>query len=203
MLNEKRLYVIVSDYPYGNGEPFLEDELVALANRFEKITLILTSPVHINDRSPKFFVPDNVEFQFFNSQNNLRAKFRAISFSLSNSILLDELKIIRNSYKLPLAFSSIKLMFSYLIHGLQFSDYLQKIVNQDNSHKGSYYFYTYWCTYYTFSLALLTKKHKEIKVFTRVHGWDLYMYRHKPAYLPFRSFIFTSIDKTFTVSENG
>lgn len=203
MLNEKRLYIIVSDYPYGNGEPFLEDELVALAKRFEKITLIITNPVHIQDRSPKFSVPKNVEFQFYNSENNLRAKLRAIRFSLSNSILFDELKIIRNSYKLPLAFSSIKLMFSYFIHGLQFLDYLQKIVNQDNSHKGSYYFYTYWCTYYTFSLAVLTKKHKEIKTFTRVHGWDLYMYRHQPAYLPFRSFIFTSIDKTFPVSENG
>ncbi|MGE0637171.1 MAG: N-acetyl sugar amidotransferase [Bacteroidia bacterium] len=203
MLNEKRLYIIVSDYPYGNGEPFLEDELIALAKRFEKVTLIITSQVHIQNQSPKFPVPENVEFQFYSSENNLKAKLKAIRFSLSNSILVDELKNIRNAYKLPLAFSSIKLIFSYFIHGLQFMKYLQEIVNKDNTHKGSYYFYTYWCTYFTFSLALLKKKHKEIKTFTRAHGWDLYMYRHKPAYLPFRSFILNSIDKTFTVSENG
>ncbi|MCG3166879.1 MAG: Glycosyltransferase Gtf1 [Bacteroidia bacterium] len=203
MLKEKRLYIIVSDYPFGNGEPFLEDELSALSKRFEKITLIITSPIPTKENDQKFSVPENVEFLFYNSKNTLKSKLRAIHFSLTNAIFFNELKIIRDKYKLPIAFSSIKFMYSYLIHGLQFLDYLKKIINQDNSHKGSYYFYTYWCTYYTLSLALLKRKNKEIKTFTRVHGWDLYMYRHQPPYLPFRNFIFNSIDKTFSVSENG
>lgn len=203
MLNEKRLYIIVSDYPYGNGEPFLEDELIALAKQFDKITLIITNSVNVNERTPKFSIPENVEFQYYISENNLKARIKALYFAISTPFAIDEINILKNKYKLKLIFSSVRLIFSYLIHGLQFFNFLQKLINKDNCHKGSYYFYSYWCTYFTFSLALLKKKNKEIKTFTRVHGWDLYMFRHKPAYLPFRNFIFSSIDRIFTISENG
>ncbi len=203
MLNEKRLYIIVSDYPYGNGEPFLEDELIALSKRFDKITLIVTNPVSVNERTPKFPIPENIEFQYYVSENNLKSRIKALRFAIISPHILDEISILRNKYKLQLTFSSLRLLFSYLIHGLQFYQFLHQLINKDNSHKGSYYFYSYWCTYFTFSLALLKKKNKEIKTFTRVHGWDLYMFRHKPAYLPFRNFIFSAIDRIFTISENG
>ncbi len=203
MLSEKKLYIIVSDYPYGNGEPFLEDELNALSKRFEKICLIITNPVHLHDLTHKFFVPENVELKFYIPENNFAAKLKALWFVFTKPVVSEELKIIRNSYKLPLSFTLIRLLFSYVIHAMQFRNYLEKIINSDNSHKGSNYFYTYWCTYYTFGLALLKKNYKEVKAMTRVHGWDLFMHRHTPPYLPFRSFIFSTIDKIFTVSENG
>ena len=46
MINSNRsfLYLIVSDYPYGFGEPFLEDELAVIASSFEKIYLIIPEP---------------------------------------------------------------------------------------------------------------------------------------------------------------
>lgn len=203
MLNEKRLYIIVSDYPYGNGEPFLEDELVALAKRFEKITLIITNPVHLNDLSHKFAVPQNVELKFYVTQNNFKTRFQALWFALTGKIVSDELKIIRKSYKLSLSFPVLRLLFSYLIHGIQFRDYLEKLINSDNSHKGTNYIYTYWCTYYTFGLALLKNEFKEIKAITRVHRWDLYMNVHNPPYLPFRKYISKECDRICSVSEDG
>lgn len=203
MLNEKRLYIVVSDYPYGNGEPFLEDELIALSKRFEKITLIVTNPVSLSDRIPKFPIPENIEFQYYLSDNNLKSRIKALYFAITTPYVLDEINILKKKYKLKLTFSSLRLIFSYLIHGLQFLHFLQQLINKDNCHKGAYYFYSYWCTYFTFSLALLKKENKEIKTFTRVHGWDLYMFRHKPAYLPFRNLIFSYLDRIFTISENG
>ena len=83
MLNEKRLYIIVSDYPYGNGEPFLEDELIALAKQFEKVCLIITNPIHLNDLTHKFLVPENVELKFYIPKNNLTAKLKAVWFAFS------------------------------------------------------------------------------------------------------------------------
>lgn len=203
MLNEKRLYIIVSDYPYGNGEPFLEDELIALSKKFEKITLIITNPVGLNERTAKFPIPENIAFEYYVSENNLKSRIKALNFAITNPLIRDEIRILKNNYNLELSFSSLRLLFSYIIHGLEFFNFLQNLINKDNCHKGSYYFYSYWCTYFTFSLALLKKRNKEIKTFTRVHGWDLYMFRHKPAYLPFRNFIFSSIDRIFTISENG
>ncbi len=203
MLNEKRLYIIVSDYPYGNGEPFLEDELIALAKQFEKVCLIITNPIHLNDLTHKFLVPENVELKFYIPKNNLTAKLKAVWFAFSKKVVSEELEIIKKIYKLKFSVCSIRIFFSYLIHGLLFRNYLEQLINVDNSHKGSNYFYTYWCTYFTFGLALLKKNHKEVKTFTRMHRWDLYMNVHKPPYLPFRSYIADNLDKIFPVSEDG
>ena len=203
MLNEKRLYIVVSDYPYGNGEPFLEDELIALSKKFEKIYLIITNPVHLHDLTHKFLVPENVELKFYIPNNNFLSKLQALKFAFFQQVVIEELKIVRNKYKLPLSFSLFKLIFSYIIHGLEFRNYLDQLINRDNTHKGSNYFYTYWCTYYTFGLSLLKNNFKEIKAFTRLHRWDLYMNVHKPAYLPFRKIITEKLDKIFSVSEDG
>jgi N-acetyl sugar amidotransferase len=203
MLNEKRLYVIVSDYPYGNGEPFLEDELVALAKEFDKVFLIITNPVHLHDLSHKFSVPVNVEIKFYIPKNNLATRLRGLWFSLSEPAVKEELKIIRKNYKQPISISRLRLLFSYVIHGLEFHNYIEKLINSDNTHKASNYLYTYWCTYYTFGLALLKSNYKSIKTFTRVHRWDLYMNVHNPPYLPFRKLISEKLDKIFSVSEDG
>ena len=203
MLNEKRLYIIVSDYPYGNGEPFLEDELIALAKQFEKVCLIITNPIHLNDLTHKFLVPSNVELKFYIPENNFVSRLRALWFALSEPAVKEELRIIRKNYKQPISLSRLRLLFSYVIHGLKFGNYLEKLINSDNTHKASNYLYTYWCTYYTFGLGLLKNDYKNIKAFTRVHRWDLYMNVHKPPYLPFRSYIFNKLDKIFSVSEDG
>jgi len=203
MLKEKKLYIIVSDYPYGNGEPFLEDELNVLAKTFDKVCLIITNPIHLNDLTHKFSIPGNVELKFYIPDNSLSSKWKALKFVFSESFVKEELRIIRRSYNLPLSFPVLRLLFSYLIHGLTFRKYLEEIVNSDNNHKASYYFYTYWCTNYTFGLALLKKKYSDIRAITRVHRWDLYMNVHKPPYLPFRSYIADKLDKIFSVSEDG
>ena len=203
MLNEKRLYLIVSDYPYGNGEPFLEDELIALSKRFDKVYLIVTNSLHINNLEHKFSVPENVELKFYIPENNFLTRLRGLWFSFSEPAVSEELKIIKQSYKLPLSISTLRLLFSYVIHGVVFRNYLDKLINNDNSHKASNYIYSYWCTYYTFGLGLLKNDYKNIKAFTRVHRWDLYMNVHKPPYLPFRKFIIDQTDKTFSVSEDG
>ncbi len=203
MLNEKKLFIVVSDYPYGNGEPFLEDELVQLSKRFDKICLIITNPNHLQDLTHKFSVPQNVELKFFIPKNTFISRLTLLFFIFFKPQVKNEIKIMRNDYHLKITFSNLRILFSYVINGLMFSEYLEKLINSDNSHKSSNYFYTYWCTYYSLGLALLKEKYPEVKAFTRVHRWDLYMNVHKPPYLPFRSYIFNKLDKIFSVSEDG
>ncbi len=203
MRKENVLYIVVNDYPYGNGEPFLEDELVALAKKFEKVSLVITNSNHLHDPFHKFPVPDNVELKFYIPKNNLLIRIRGIWFAFAEPAVKEELNIIRKNYKQPLSLSRLRSVFSYIIHGLEFRNYLETLVNTDNTHKSSNYFYTYWCTYHTFGLGLLKKDYKNIKAFTRVHRWDLYMNVHTPPYLPFRKFIIDQTNKTFSVSEDG
>lgn len=203
MRQENVLYIVVNDYPYGYGEPFIEEELNELSKKFNKICLIITDKINLNNLTQKFNIPENIELKFYIPENNFRSKLNIIKFILSTSVITDELKLIRNSYKLPFTFFTLKLLLSYIYQGIQFQEYLNKLITSENRHISSYYFYTYWCTYYTFGLALFKKNKGEIKAITRAHGWDLYMYRHSPAYLPFRQFMIQTLDRTFTISENG
>ena len=59
--NRSFLYLIVSDYPYGFGEPFLEDELAVIASHFEKIYLIIPEPFKADKTQVKFHIPPNAE----------------------------------------------------------------------------------------------------------------------------------------------
>src|SRR3990172_411445 len=110
MLKEKKLYIVVSDYPYGNGEPFLEDELNALAKSFDKVCLIITNPIHLNDLTHKFSIPENVELKFYIPENNFYSKLQALKFVFSEPVVKEELEIITKSYKLPWSFSVFRLM---------------------------------------------------------------------------------------------
>lgn len=203
MLNEKRLYLIVSDYPYGNGEPFLEDELNALSKNFGKITLIITNPINLQDLTHKFSVPDNIELKFYIPKKSFSNKLKAL-FSYNNLLdAINEIRIIRKEYKLRLSYDILKHLFSYIINSHLFFEYLKDITNSDNTNKASNFFYTYWCTFYTLSLVRLKREYPSIKTCTRVHRWDLYMNVHAPAYLPFRNLILKKTDKIFSVSKDG
>ena len=72
--NRSFLYLIVSDYPYGFGEPFLEDELAVIASHFEKIYLIIPEPFKASKESYKFSLPQNAEIIEFNIQINITQK---------------------------------------------------------------------------------------------------------------------------------
>ncbi len=203
MRNEKQLYIIVEDYPYGNGEPFIEDELKELANNFETITVIISNPKSLHDKIFKYYVPSNVKIIVYSPINDLSSKLSALKYIFSSGILSEEFAIIKKNYKLPLSFALVRLLISYIVQGLKFSKFLDKLINRDNTQKNNIYFYSYWFTYYTYGIALLKQKYPSIKTISRIHGWDLYMSRHNPPYLPFRKFIISTLDRLFPISYDG
>ena len=105
MPDKKRLYIVVSDYPYGNGEPFLEDELIALSKEFERVTLVITNPEHLNDIAFKFPVPENVVLNFYVPESNLRNRLRGLWFAFTEKIVADEIQILIKSYNISFSFS--------------------------------------------------------------------------------------------------
>jgi len=64
-------------------------------------------------------------------------------------------------------------------------------------------FYTYWNTGITKGICEATKEIPKWYAVTRVHGYDLYPERGVPAYLPFRPQIYSSLDRTYTISKHG
>ena len=55
----KNLVIFASNYPYGEGEPFLEAELKVLADKFEKIYII--NSIESTGKEEIYFVPKNAQ----------------------------------------------------------------------------------------------------------------------------------------------
>ncbi len=199
---KRTLVVIATDYPYGFGEPFLEGELIAFSDYFSKICIVI--PEHTSvDKSRKIFVlPSNAELLFLDNKTTIAHKLFAVA-RIFTSRAIEHLREIRKEYKLQLSLPVIKAFLAYEAKNFSFRNHLLRILKEKEISLDELYFYTCWMTEYTFSIAHLKREYPSIKVFTRMHGWDVYFERHSPPYLPYRKFILQSIDMAATISDNG
>ena len=63
--------------------------------------------------------------------------------------------------------------------------------------------YSYWMLNQAKIAADLKKAYPALRIVTRCHGGDLYEYRYKTKYIPFRKTILEQEDMIFAISENG
>ena len=57
--DDKILYLLTSEFPFGNGEAFIGNEIHFLSNEFNKVVIICG----VSDSYSHRFVPDNVEIK--------------------------------------------------------------------------------------------------------------------------------------------
>ena len=198
MKNE--LYIIVSQYPYGFGEPFLEEALKVYEHQFDKIYLVIPESKGLDTSIKQFYVPTNAEIIMLDVQFDWYTKIVRSILSITKFDFWEELNYIGKQYKKSLNWGILKQIFAYFGKALSFNKQFSPYLKKSNTHK---IIYTFWCTEFTYAAALLKRKNKDIKVVTGVHGWDIYFERSPLNYLPLRKAIFTDIDNIFTVSENG
>jgi len=198
----RNLFLIVTDYPFGIGEPFLEDEVVLLAKHFEKIYLIIPEVNSINKSLKRFAVPDNCELIELSVSNKLRFKILSI-FSLLSRSAIHELYNIKFRYHQNISLKHLKIIIGFKSKALNFKyDLTQYLTKNKILYKNSV-FYSYWFTYATLGLALMKNANKKMTVTTRMHGWDCFFYRNKLNYLPFRPFVIENINSVCPISETG
>lgn len=64
-------------------------------------------------------------------------------------------------------------------------------------------FYTYRFGFGTLAAILLRKKYINSKIISRVHGQDLFLFRNKYNYLPYRKTLFNEANRIYCISEDG
>jgi len=199
---KKNLFLIVTDYPFGIGEPFLEDELILLSKHFHKIYLIIPEINSINKSIKRFVIPDNCQLIELNISNKLKYKLLSILSLLSKSTF-QELYNIKIRYKQNITINHLKTIIGFKSMALNFkNDLTQYLIRNKIKYQNSV-FYSYWFTYATLGLALLKNNNSKIIVTTRVHGWDCFFYRNKLNYLPFRPYVIENINAVCPISETG
>ncbi len=181
-----KLILLTSEFPYGNGEAFLENELPFLVNGFEKIVIISESQKGLSRiNNPSI---DVKLFQSLNWESRVRTLFSKEFYS--------ELNFLKKQGQLK--FSTFRTAWYSLSKALSIAKLLETINEKDKA-----ILYSYWLDEKALALAILKKKNLNLIVFSRAHGWDVYEERHPNNYLPYRNLLAENLDSVYTISENG
>ena len=191
------LVLITSGFPFDNHENYLETEIIYLSKKFSNV-IILSH----NTKSEKYRnVPKNVQVKRIRYKVNLIEKIISLR-QLFNKIFWNEIKFIKNQYKIDLSIGIIKT----LLISIENSSRLGKRYTKEilNSKKKDLIFYSYWCNDAAIALANMKLINGDkIKCITRMHRWDIYFEESKYGYLPLRNHIFENLDDVFSISKNG
>jgi len=202
MTSRKNLVILVADYPYGMGEPFLEDEIKMLEQRFDKIYFLNTNPNNPVSGKFQLYVPEKSKIVLLYPSPEKLSKFgklgQVMSFRVMYELLLAVFK-----HKAKLSIPLMKLISYYWVSSKVGKNAIKRFVQEEGLELKETLFYSYWCDFHAVSLARMRAKNKNVNFITRLHGWDLYFERHKINYLPLREYIFNHAEKIIPISNDG
>lgn len=194
----KALVILTSRFPYPPGEEFLKNEVDELSKYFTSIKILPTNNEISFKAVHKKEVPDNVEVitSSYRQQGKFLRTLTLLSDFQSLSWLIKEWpKASKHGVKAILK----------LINWTAITSEMKRNINKTNLDdlKDDTIYYSYWLTPSATVLAMLKEKKPLIKAVSRVHGGDLYLERHRPAYLPYQGKVIKTLNHTFSISENG
>lgn len=114
------LILITKNYPYGNGEEFLEDEIKRLSEKFVRIHLLCLSTDKILTR----ITPENVFVTRIDNKNIENKVFSALKIISLKTF--KEFDYVKNNLKLKIDKNIIKKIFSYYYYE---KELLRKFMN--------------------------------------------------------------------------
>lgn len=194
-MSNKTLFFFTSSFPYGKEEAFIEAEFPFLSKSFDRIHIISNSPAlsearQINENIVVHHLP-------YNTTRNEK---------ISGIISIDWLEILSETKRFSSSVNPFKIIqscFSAYSKALSTSKYISVLIEREKIDISNAVFYSYWLNNMALGLCLFKNKHPKAKIVSRAHGWDVYFERHVPPYLPFRKFLFDSLDTCYAISQNG
>ena len=183
------LYFLYENYPYGNGEAFVEYEMRDFAaNQKEDLTIYV---LRKSDSCTKKFVPENAKIVFIENKS-FRILFSSFLKLFHKSSLKEILSVLKNHYPEGI-FRCLYRIYRYITVAESFIDQYKK--NCDNNTSNT--FVSYWLNECAFALTQLKRKYPNIKIASRGHGFDVFEER---CYLPFRKEILSGLDRIFLIN---
>lgn len=195
-----KLYFAPRSFPYGKNEvPFLYTEFQKLAKVFD-ITIVAAAfradeENYVNEFEPfRSIKTINIDYQNIGKFK----RFELIFACMRNPIFRREIyKIIKMRDNVAMRLYQAILLFSY---ALKFADELEKrkVITDQQA-----VFYTYWYDVQTMGIILLKKKYPNLKIVSRIHGFDLYNEQRPGNYQPFRDWMDKNVEQLFFISATG
>ena len=195
---KKVLVLIDSVFPYGHGEPWLEDEQF-FYDRFDEV---LVFPVEASDSDEKRETKNRIVVVKGPVFGKVDLFICALKMALSNWFS-EEWRFIKNRNR-TIAFSLAIRCIKFLAKSLYDFKWIKKyLVDNGYANDCNITFYSYWMKSMAFTCLMLKKSFENSVFVTRCHGIDLYEYRHPYNYIPMRKAILNNVDAVFSISEDG
>lgn len=192
---KKKLYLITTDFPYGEGEAsFIMPELPYLKEFFD-ITIISNSLL----KEIKNNLSSDIEVIHYERRAALwRKVFDSICYFFNRDAYQEILEILRQREKI---FGRIFESILFFEESRRFRRFLlrNKIIDQ----RENIIIYCYWYTYYCYTMTKLFQKNKNIKIVSRTHRYDLYDEGTCYGRQPFKRQMEKRLDYLIFISEHG
>ncbi len=192
------LILLTASYPFdvATEQTFLNDEIKHIAGSFEKVVLIPRRC--IGTRLP---VPHNVEVveeysSFLESANKLSVAVKVLCSPLFYQDLFAHPRLL-------LYFPSMSRLFAFLGGAYLTKQWVEHWLDKNQLDVSQCIFYTYWFDQAAMGIGLAKRLHADIKLVSRIHGYDLYEERYSPPYWPGRPASFATVDALFADSDAG
>lgn len=198
-MSTKNLIFLTSEFPFGQGETFIENEFPFLLKSFDKIIILTNGEIKGESRLGQ---NRKVEVMHYSYQLTFVGKLRALK-GVFSKMFWQEIAIINNKYKLKISRAVFNTLLSSIQKSKHIADTLEHVIANKKLNAIDTIVYSYWLNDMAIGAAELKIRMPEIKSISRAHGWDVYMDRQPSTYLPLRTFVLNNLDACFAISENG
>ncbi len=195
---ERTLIFFTNYFPFESGEEYLEGELPFLTAAFDRIFILSSSGVD----QAIYELPSNVKVAHFPYHIKAAYKLKAV-LNFFTPVISNEIKFIKTELKLKLNVGILKYLFGSLAKAFETKKEIEKLIKENNIDIKNLYLYSYWMNDFSTGIAMFKKHNKQVKAFTRAHGWDLYFFRHPSNYIPLRNYTITHLNAVYCISQNG
>ena len=194
-MNSPILILLTNDFPFGQGEQFLETEILHLSKSFDKVYIYTTS-----SKGERRYLPSNVEVKNF----HWRKSFSVKKLILRRVFLL--LKIFFAEFWSPKRKQHYKRNLKFHFNNLLaiINDAENFKTELDTYDLTSTKIYSYWFGPWGDVMCMVNaSENNKYPFITRVHGYDYDVARWEGAFIPFRAFFMQHVNQMSAVSEYG
>ncbi len=193
------LFLFAASYPYDAGaeQTFLDIEIRYLQNAFKRVILV---PRKCQGR--RLMLPDGIEVDESYADSLTRIHpftvFRNIFFFPS---LYQEIRSLPWLLRYP---SAVKRLLAFLVGAQMTKTWIMRWLARNHANPAECLFYTYWFDQAAYGIGLVKQMHPQLKMVSRVHGYDLYEdFYYRPPYWPRRKATLSMIDRLFPDAQAG
>ncbi len=196
---KRTLILFTLGFPFGNFEPFIENEYHIYKNYFDKVLIVAASK---KGEKPTRQIEDDVIEVVSDYTLSKRAGdiLQALPLALTDKMVYKELLWLIKNKKLTL--DSLYRLFVVSMCGNHRAMIARKWLKK-HTECSVELVYSYWLSIPAYAAVRFSQKLGINKTVSRAHGFDVYHERNTGNYVPFQGQICDALTNIATISENG